>query len=186
MKKLIILLVMVPLLLSAANTKPVKKPIDKKNSFQKYELGTELKDLPMLVKVRPSNNAHIAWDELNCQFYGLKWSTIIGDFTIPSQYVYFVFYKKKLLRIKLINPFRGTKGRDLAFFSALLAAFTQKYGSTKSTEPILTRYAGKYNWKTGKIRVQLTYASVIYSYLELEKQLRATMKKGKRIKNSDI
>ncbi len=160
--------------------------VDKKNSFKNYRLGAPLKELTFLVKVRPSHPAHIAGDESGLAFYSSPKDIKIGDYKISHSDIYFIFYKERLFRIRIINQFSGKKGRDLDYYRSMLTALTVKYGNVKSTEPIWTRFNGKYTWKTDKIKVILKYESLEYTNLELEKMRENEIKKGKKIRSSDI
>ncbi len=157
-----------------------------KNAFKNYVLGSNLKAFTNILKIKPDRGSLVKWDEVKCTFYMPEKSIKIGDFVIPNSNIYLVFYEKKLFRVRILNTFRGYKQRDLAFFSALLAALTQKYGSIKSSEPILTRHSGKYTWKTSTIKVRLIYSHLEYSFTSIERIIRKAVKKGKSIKLSDI
>jgi len=160
--------------------------VDKKNSFKKFRLGAPLTELSFLRKVRPSHPAHIEGDEIGLQFYGLPKSIFIGDYEIKNSDIYFVFYKKKLFRIRIINQFSGKNGRDLDYFRSMLTALTVKYGSVKSIEPIWSRFNGKYVWKTDKIKVMLRYEYLEYTHLGLEKIRAKELKTDKKIRSADI
>ena len=112
-----------------------------------YKLGSSLRSFFDIQPMRPMNKSHRGWGEYKCKSYGPKQNLKIGDFTIPNDNVFLIFYKDRLMRIRVINPFSGRTGRNLTFFTSMLAALTQKYGSAKSSVPIYSKYDGKYEWK---------------------------------------
>lgn len=151
-----------------------------------YKLGALVRDYFDIQPMRPMNKSHRGWGEYKCRTYGPKRSIKIGDFVIPNDNVHLVFYKDRLMRIRVINPFSGRSGRNLAFFTSMLAALTQKYGSVKSSVPIYSKYDGKYEWKKGNVRITLEYSRLVYSSISIEAELKKTIIKGKNISTSDI
>ncbi len=155
-------------------------------NFKGFRFGALVKDFYNIQKVRPLTAAHVAWDEEGCEFYSPARDIDIGDFRIKQSDVYLIFWKDRLLRVRIINTFSGREEADLKFFSAMRAALTQKYGNAPSKEQIFTRYDGQYEWKTQTLRVSLNYSSLEYSWAELERELAASFKKSTRINSSDI
>lgn len=151
-----------------------------------YKLGTFVRDYYDIKPMRPMNKAHLNWGEYKCKMYGPQHNIRLGDFTIPNDNVHLVFYKDRLMRIRVINPFSGKTGKNLVFFTSMLAALTQKYGPVKSSVPIYSRYDGKYRWQKGKTRITLEYARLEYALVSLEAKLKKAIKKGTKISISDI
>ena len=155
-------------------------------NFKGFRFGAHRKDVYRILKVRPIRAAHVAEDEEGCEFYSPEKDIQIGDFTVRQGDIYLVFWKDRLMRIRIINTFSGMDDVDIKFFSAMRGALTQKYGNAPSKEQIFTRYDGLYEWKTPTLRVNLQYSMLEYGWIELERELAASLKKSTRINSNDI
>jgi hypothetical protein len=172
--------------LAAEDVRPEEKKPDANASFREYELGQPLDRFPALKPRRPGNASHIKADEDGCEFYGLPEDIEIGNFLISKNDIYFVFYQRRLLRIRIMNSFHGRDDRDLAFFQAMRTALTEKFGNASAKGDILMRYDGEYEWKTEVMRISLQYLFLEYTFLKLEKSLHETIRQQKQIRASDI
>lgn len=151
-----------------------------------FPLGNELRMFYDINKNWPQNKSHMGFAEERCVIYSPKHAVQVGDFLIPADHIYLVFYQDKLMRIRVVNPFTSWQDRNLQFFNSTLAALTQKYGQVKSSEPLYNRYDGKYEWKTAERRVTLTYAILEYGLPSLEAALKKAVEQGKNISPSDL
>lgn len=178
--------------LSRAATSPevtstaLTQQIPEGEGFKGFRFGAPLKDFFGIVKIRPLSPAHVAGDEENCEFYCPPKDLVFGDFKVRMSDVYLVFYKERLMRIRIFNTFSSRDDVDTRFFTAMRTALTQKYGNAPTKEQILTKFDGIYEWKTEKLRVGLSFTTLEYGWLALEKELAASMKKPSRISSSDI
>jgi hypothetical protein len=155
-------------------------------NFKGFRFGANLRDFYQINKVRPLTSSHVAGDEEGCQFYSPASDIQIGDFRIKQADIYLIFYKDRLLRVRIINTLNGRDEPDVKFFTGMRTALTQKYGNAPSKDQIFTKFDGRYEWKTETLRVSLSYSMLEYGWIELEKDLASANKQNTQIKSSDI
>jgi len=154
-------------------------------NFKGFRFGANLNEFKTIRRANPSP-VLIAEDEVSCAHYGPGTGIEIGDFRVPPGDIYLVFYKDRLVRIRILNSFRSGNDQDHRFFTAMRGALSEKYGKAESEEPELTRYDGRYTWKTATLRVVLTYPMLEYTWLDLEREMYQEFKIPSRIKSTDL
>ncbi len=187
--------VMIIFLLAAAGidaqdttAEPEPVPVERTGpSFQNFYFGAHINEFERyLVRGRPAVGSHVKGEERGCEFFISRTPLDIGGYTIPITDAYFIFYNKKLVRVRIINTFGSYRNEAMNYFKDVLAGLKEKYGDTETVEQIWTRYDGRYIWEKDDLVIDFNFDSLEYTYKPLYEQLIKDVERERTIRSADL